>query len=176
MYNNFFTNCYIKKFLPLFGKFARLAGKNRLSEQTSKHPSLRPAPGCWQLFCQNRQASTNSYVSCTSRHTLAQPALLSEQTSKQVGRCVLLPGPAAHTPRQNRQASTADPAARLALGNFCQNRQASSYPQVIHSLWLVIHRLRQDKEAADWISKGFGPCFFELGPRTLVPGPYRLCF
>ena len=131
MYNNFFTNCYIKKFLPLFGKFARLAGKNRLSEQTSK----------------------------------------------QVGRCVLLPGPAAHTPRQNRQASTADPAARLALlGNFCQNRQASSYPQVIHSLWLVIHRLRQNKEAADWISKGFGPCFFELGPRTLVPGPYRLCF
>ena len=173
MYNNFFTNCYIKKFLPLFGKFARLAGKNRLSEQTSKHPSLRPAPGRAHSPRQNRQASTNCCVARTCRHALAQPALLSEQTSKQPA----LLGQGTAIACQHRQASTADPAARLALlGNFCQNRQARSYPQVIHSLWLVIHRLRQNKEAADWISKGFGPCFFELGPRTLVPGPYRLCF
>jgi len=106
MYNNFFTNCYIKKFLPLFGKFARLAGKNRLSEQTSKHPSLRPAPGCWQLFCQNRQASTNSYVSCCQGQTAGKSLVRTDKqapcaagqgtpsfvrTDKQARR-ILLPG------------------------------------------------------------------------------------
>ena len=121
-------------------------------------------------LCQNRQASTNSYVSCTSR----------------------CPGDAGPFVRTDKQAPTDQGLQAYcyitnsgiavccwdldALGNFCQNRQASSYPQVVHSLWLVIHRLRQNKEAAHWISKGFGPCFFERGPRALVPGPYGFCF
>ena len=48
------------------------------------------------------------------------------------------PGTAAHTPRQNRQASRHG-GSSFSQGPgktpFCQNRQASSYPQVIHSLW-----------------------------------------
>ena len=107
MYNNFFTNCYIKKFLPLFGKFARLAGKNRLSEQTSKHQQLRflhqPShPGAASSFVRtDKQASrkvcpaaraSSSHASSeqTSKHggscCQAGPAgkLLSEQTSKQL--------------------------------------------------------------------------------------------
>ena len=55
----------------------------RQNRQASRHggSSFSQGPGKTP-FCQNRQASTNSYVSCTRR--AREDALLSEQTSKQL--------------------------------------------------------------------------------------------
>ena len=149
-------------------------------------------------LCQNRQASANSYVSCTSRcpgdagpfvrtdkqaptdqglqaHCCItnscvavcccgldpwEDALLSEQTSKRP---------------VNKGFQSLPHAALDALGNFCQNRQASSYPQVIHSLWQSYPQLCPMNFQA-W-PKNLGPrsiwvLFLALGRPTTRPGTH----
>ena len=123
-----------------------------LSEQTSKRPIATlpspvvrsPAPASAEPFCQNRQASAHGprasspllYYQQLRCSLLLRPwipgKLLSEQTSKHPVnkgfQSLLLDSPQLHYAHQPLRALDA-------LGNFCQNSQASSYPQVIHSLW-----------------------------------------
>ncbi len=151
MYNTFFTNCYI-------------------TDCGVTHAAVDPRARRPPFFVRtDKQAPIATFRAPAAAQ--GTPGLLSEQTSKRPRSKDFKPITTLPTAVLRVAAAALD-----ALGNFCQNRQASSYPQVVHSLWLVIHRLRQNKEAAHWISKGFGPCFFERGPRTLVPGPYGFCF
>ena len=104
---------------------------------------------------------TNSCVAvCCCGLDPWEDALLSEQTSKRP---------------VNKGFQSLPHAALDALGNFCQNRQASSYPQVIHSLWQSYPQLCPMNFQA-W-PKNLGPrsiwvLFLALGRPTTRPGTH----
>ncbi len=138
MYNNFFTNCYIKKFLPLFGKFARLAGKNRLSEQTSKHPSLRPAA---RVLAALLSEQTSKHQQLRFLHQPSHPGAASSfvRTDKQASRKVCPAARASSSHASSEQTSKhggsccqAGPAGKL-LSEQTSKQLSTGYPQSVVS-------------------------------------------
>jgi len=145
-------------------------------------------------LCQNRQASTNSYIMRTSCGPGDGSSFV--RTDKQApadqglqAHCYITftccthagPGDGSSLSEQtskhpvNKGFQSLPHAALDALGNFCQNRQASSYPQVIHSLWQSYPQLCPMNFQA-W-PKNLGPrsiwvLFLALGRPTTRPGTH----